>query len=165
MSKRPGTMSDDERATIGAVHRRVTPARGNVVSDFEQPITGVLEGDALAAARGDRPIQQRIAHVEIRLDDLKGAVDARLNSLEVGVANMSGKLDVLPELISVVRQSADRAAQREHVTFTAKVDVDKAQQLDAIDSRKDKRKLWAVIVGAVFSGAGIGKLLHELGLL
>lgn len=162
MSKRPGTMSDDERATIGAVHRRVTPARG---IPFDEPVTGNYTGDDLAAMREQRPYNQRIAHLEVRLDDFQGKVDSRLNSLEVGVAKVSGQLDVLPELISVVRASAERADARADRAHASVVVVEQANALDKVDARKDRRKLWLAIVGLLSAGAGIGKLLHEIGIL
>lgn len=159
MSKRPGTWSDDKRAEVGR-HHRTTPARG-IPEDFERPITGVLEGEELASAREERPYKQRMAHLEVRLDDFQGKVDARLNSIEVGQARIEGQLSVLPELISVVRESA----KANSVTLTARVDVDRAEALDKVDARKDKRKLWLAIVGLLSAGAGLGKLLHELGVL
>ena len=85
------------------------------------------------------------------------------------------------------RESAKRADDREHVTFTATVDVDRAkelakvdvdkdtalakvevdkeQKLDTIDARKKKREAIIKGVGLAASGGGIIELLHRLGVL
>lgn len=111
--------------------------------------------------RSKRGTDERIG----RLEEKHDALHSTLTETRIVVAEMSGKLDVLPQLVDAVRGMADRSAAREHVTFTAQVDVDKARQLDNIDAKKDKRKLYMQIAGAVLGGGVLMKLLAAAGVL
>lgn len=123
---------------------------------FDDPVTGNYEGEELRAMREKRPPADRISRLEEKHDELvKEVTETRLE-----VAAMSGKLEVLPRLVDLVEKAADA----QHLTFTAKVEVDKAEKLDAIDARKAKRQLIAKVAGlAAVAGAALGKLLHMLG--
>lgn len=155
-------MSDDDRALVGQRHR--TPARGVPVEvdDFERPITGVLEGEALIAAREARAAEnpaQRIALIETE----QKAQALRLSRIEIATVEIRGDQKATNVSLAGIERTLERMAQREHVTFTARVDVDKAERLDTIDARKDRRKFWFQIGAAVLGGGVIGKLLHWLG--
>lgn len=155
-------MSDDDRALIG---RRVTPVRGSAVprpvESFDD-ITGKFEGEELRQMRrSKRDTDERIERLEVKHDSLvKVVTETRLE-----VANMSGKLDVLPELVDAVRATAERTAQREHVTFTAQVDVDRAKALDGVEEKKDRRQLAYKIAGGIAGGGVLIEILHRLGVL
>lgn len=126
------------------------------------PVTGVHTGKQLADRRALRPTDVRFAHIEERLDETARTA----NATAVAVAGMAGELKVLPELVDMIKQSADRANQREHVTFTAQVDVDKAGRLatiaDTADSRRARRKLIGTVVAGIIGSGGIGALIHYL---
>lgn len=150
-------MTDDERAEIGRAHR--TPPLG-VAVDFDDA-TGKYDGDELREIRNRRPVPDRITRLEEKHDALvKEVSDTRRE-----VANMAGKLEVLPELVRVVRDTAERTAQREDVAHAARVDVDKAKQLDALDAAKAKRWLYAKIAAALLGTGVLTKLLAHWGVL
>jgi hypothetical protein len=82
----------------------------------------------------------------------------------------------LTETLSIVKKTHDREADREHVTFTATVDVDRAKELakvevdkeeklDTIDAKKKKREVIVKGVGLFTSGGALIELLHRLGVL
>lgn len=125
---------------------------------FEEDVTGQYDGDELDRLRAMRPADQRIARLEKKHDDLTQVV----TETRVIVGEMSGQLSVLPELISVVRESANRASQREHVTFTAQVDVDKARQLDSIEGKKANRQRITTIIGGAVTLLTSGAVIHWL---
>lgn len=133
---------------------------------------------------------------EVR-DELKGDVkDVRtdvkdlsghVGDLRKDVGGVGGKLEgqekVLTEMLGIVKKSAER----DHVTFTAKVDIDKANELakvevskaeglakvevtkehdlDTVEARKVRRDTIAKIAGGVLGGGGLVELLHRLGVL
>ena len=143
--------------------------------EFDE-VTGQHHGDELRALRAARPPEQRLERLEDKHDELVEIVtDTRLT-----VSKIEGKLDVLPELVSVVKGMATAREQREHVTFTAQVEVDQARKIaeiekekdtavaekkaeldDRLDKKKSRRKLWIKIL----SGAGVlvaGGIIHTI---
>lgn len=166
-----------------------------------EEITGRYEGEELDERRRARAPDERFGRLENKHDELKHDVEKKHDELkrEVGevrsdmktlsghvsdmrsdVSGAVGKIDgqekVLVEMLSIVKKTADHAADRQHVTFTAQVDVDRAQelakvevnkeqQLDTIDAKKTRRALVLKGVGLAASGGGIIELLHRLGVL
>ena len=127
----------------------------------------------------------REKHDELKHDvaemrtDVKG-LSGQVSDLRAGVSGAVGKLDgqekVLGEMLSIVKKTADR----DHVTFTAKlevdkerelarVDVDKELQLDKVDARRARRKVLRKLIlkglGLVGGGGVVVELLHRLGVL
>jgi len=135
--------------------------------------------------------------VEKKHDELKGDIkevrdDVKTLSASVGnlrseVSGATGKLDgqtgVLNQMLSLVKKTADR----DHVTYTTKLEVDKAHELaqlevnkeqqlavievtkeekvDVVKAKGDRRRRNLEILGLVASGAGVVELLHRLGVL
>lgn len=115
--------------------------------------TGTLTREQLKVLRGEREPIHRIERLEDKHDELVGVV----GELRQTVGEVSGKLDVLPDLIQAVRDSTERSAQREHVTFTAQVGVDTAKQIDkvhAVASHRDWVTRGLVIVAGLVTLAG-----------
>jgi hypothetical protein len=80
------------------------------VPSFED-ITNQYQGEDLERARAKRPTDKRIAHLEKKHDDLARVV----GGLEKGVANIDGKLDVLPQLLELLKgKNADEHATKRH---------------------------------------------------
>jgi len=99
--------------------------------EFDDPITGNYEGEELQRVRREkRTTGERLDRLEVKHDRLVEAV----TQTRVAVGRIEGQLEVLPELVSVIKQGA----AREHVTFTAKVDVDKAREEAKIEVEKAK---------------------------
>lgn len=157
-------MSDDERALIGRA-RRISPVSGvpRPVS-FDDECTGRYEGEELRAARAARAAQDPAARIAL-LEAGHKELGADVNEIKVSVADIRGDQKAQNASLSGIEKTLERMAQREHVTFTAKVDVDKAQRLDMIESKKDRRQLAYKIVGGVAGGGLLIEVLHRLGVL
>ena len=147
--------------------------------EFDE-ITGQHHGEELRAMRAARPPELRLERLEDKHDELVTIVtDTRLT-----VSKIEGKLDVLPELVSVVKGIATAREQREHLKFTAQVEVDQARELaeiekdkdtavaekkaeldDRLDKKKSRRKLWIKIlsgVGVLIAGGIVHTIIHSL---
>jgi len=159
--------SQTERDTEGFAAKKERESAVPEVRFPEEEITGRLQGEELAQARERRPTDERIGRLEQKHDQLANEV----GGVRVAVATMAGKLEVLPELVKVVKDVAERAADREHVRFTAQVDIDKAQAEaqvniskaqaeDVIDARRVRRRAIAKVVAGMLGGAGFIELLR-----
>jgi len=190
--------SQDERDVGGLAARRERDAAAVAKEFGSDEITGRYEGDELDERRAQRPDTERIGRlekkhdefkkdVEKKHDELKGDVKdvrADVKQLAVNVADVrtevagaTGKLDgqdrVLSEMLGLVKKTAEHTIERDHVTFMAKVEVDKSQQLAAIEVTKeeqvddvkakgDRRKRNLKILAILASGGSIVELLHRL---
>lgn len=198
--------SQDERDVAGLAARK---ERDSASKDFAgEEITGRYEGEELELRRSERPDPERIGRLEKKHDELKQDVgkkhdelkgdikevrdDVKTLSTSVGnlraeVSGATGKLDgqtgVLNQMLSLVKKTADR----DHVTYTTKLEVDKAHELaqlevnkeqqlavievtkeekvDGVKAKGDRRRRNLEILGLVASGAGVVELLHRLGVL
>lgn len=191
--------SQDERDAEGLAARRerelaVTVPRSEFVTE---EYTDKHEGVELDELRETRQPIDRIRRLERKSDETKAdlkdvrsdvkELSGHVSDLREDVAGAIGKIEgqapVLSELLSIVKKSADR----DHVTFTAKVEVDKANELaktevakanelakveiskeealDVYSARKIRRKAMLKGLGLATSGAGLIELLHRLGVL
>lgn len=156
---RAGSMSDGDRALVGAAKRR-TPRAGVAITPQAVPVevpdevTGNYEGDELRAIRSRRSTDERIGRLEDKHDELRAVV----GETREDVSAMRGEMKALPRLVDLIEKMASGA----HVALTAQVKVDAAEKLDAIDERKQWRKRWTSIVGGLFSAGVLGALAHYL---
>lgn len=197
--KKPTRMqSQDERDAEGIAARRERD-RGTVAKELtEEEITGRYEGEQLEEKRAERGDTERIGRLEKKHDELKS--DVRQLSGEVSslrtevsdtrseVAGAVGKIDgqsgVLTEMLDLVKKTVAQTAEREHVSFTAKVEVDKAHELarvevdkeqqlaaievtkettvDTVKAKADRRKRNLKLLGLLASGGSIVELIHRL---
>ena len=193
--------SQDERDAAGFAARRERDRDGAVKESAGEEITGRYEGEELSDRRAERPPDERFGRLEKKHDELKQDVEKKHDELKKDVSDVRsdvkglsgqvsdmrsavsgavGKLDgqekLLTETLSIVKKTHEREADREHVTFTATVDVDRAKELakvevdkeeklDTIDAKKKKRELILKGVGLTASGGGLVELLHRLGVL
>lgn len=164
--KRHQTATERDLAGIAARKERDAAAPDFVAEEC----TDRLEGDELHEARVDRAKRDpagRIAKLEAEQHETRKAIGQTRDdvaNLRVSVAEIRGDQKAANTSLSAIEKSLERVAQREHITFTAKVDVDKAQQLDAIDARKVRRQLVLKVVGVVLGGwLALDKFLHWLG--
>jgi hypothetical protein len=203
--------SQDDRDAEGLAARRERDA--STVKEFAaEEITGRLEGEELIERRSARPALERIGRLERKQDELKldvekkhdelkldvsevrsdvKTVSGQVSNLRADVAGAVGKLDgqekllssqerLITETLSIVKKSAER----EHVTFTAKVEVDKEKELanvevdkekklaaievttkkkvDTIQAKGDRRKRNIKILAILASGGSIVELVHQL---
>ena len=147
--KRPPTFGDRGE------YRR-TPPQG-VPYEIPAEVTGVAEGDDLRRIRSRRPTAVRLE----RLEDKHDRLDSIVSSMGAAVGRIEGQLMVLPQLVEAVRDNADRANQREQVTFTASVEVDKAQKLGRVGADLLDKEMGVKLVAAVSTVAAIVLALIE----
>ena len=185
--------------------------------EFEiDEITGNYEGEELELYRSQRPLPDRVTRLERKQDALRGEfkdvrgefkdvrgevkevrADVRTLTGQVGdlrsdvsgaVGKIEGQAPVLSEMLSIVKKAAEKTVERDHVTFTAQVDVEKAHELakvevdkaaglanvelakerdlEPIKARSERRKAIAKLVGSIFVGAyALYELLHRVGVL
>lgn len=143
-----------------------TPAKGTellaVPHEVTDAVTGVLAGPALSEARAKRPTNERLERLELDKDK----THERLGKIEVAVANIDGKMAILPQLVSALQDNTRAMQDREKITLTASVELDKAERLDGIDARKQRRR-FAYKVGTACLGIGglLVEVLHKFGVL
>ena len=208
------TQSQNDRDAEGFAARRERDAASVVSGEFLQDdVTGKYEGLELLTQREGRPVTDRIQRLEKKHDDLRADLkDVRVDfksdikdvrtdvkelsdhvsNLRSDVSGAVGKLDgqqgVLSELLSIVKNTAEHASDRDHITFTAKVDVDKAQELakvdvgkatelakvevakeqelDTVEGRQVRRKTIAKLIGSLAVGVyALYEFLHRVGAL
>ena len=199
--------SQDDRDAEGLAARREREA---VVKEFSNDeITGRYEGELLDEKRAERLPAERILRLERKNDELKKDVEKKhdelkgdvkevrddvkqlsgeVSDLRSEVAGAAGKLDgqsgVLTEMLSIVKKTAEQTVEREHASFTAKVEVDKAHELakvevdkeqqlaaievskeakvDTVKAKADRRKRNVKLLGLLASGGSIVELIHRL---
>ncbi len=149
----------DEREAAQEAARR-DAAGDDVPVEVTDEVTGQYEGDDLKEMRAKRTTGERLE----RLEDKHDALVKDVTQTRVDVGEIKGQLSVLPELVSVIKGIAEQGAAREHVTFTAQVDVDtaakKADVLDQLDAKKARRAWKTKIITALIGAATSGAVLH-----
>lgn len=183
--KRAGTNADRD------FRKPLTPAPGVPIPEPIQydEATGNYEGDQLREIRERRPTPLRIGHLEERVDEVvttlsewRAEVSKEIGAVKTEVATELGKvhgaLGSFTGEMKGFKTVLETALQRDHVTFTAKVEVDKAEKLgevevntekklDKVEAKKDRRKFWLQIGGAILGGGAVftaaKALLHWLG--
>jgi len=153
--KRPGTILGDRGETlrthptprgVGLTRPPTNVARAStgagIPHEIDDPGTGVVEGEDLRRIRAQRPTAMRLERLEDKHDETRRDVA----DLRESVGRVEGKLDVLPQLVAAVKEASDRANQREQVTFTASVEVDKAQKLGRVSAKLLDKELGLKVV-------------------
>lgn len=141
--------SQTERDLDGLRARRERESAPIPVDGFDD-LTGRYEGEELRTRRAQRDTGKRVERLEEKHDELAEVV----GDMRAELGKVSGKLDVLPELVSAVRDSAR--------TATARSDREHVDQLDA---RKTKRDTVAKIAGGLLGGGLVVAVLQRLGVL
>ena len=199
--------SQDERDAEGIAARRERDAVAKELISDE--VTGRYEGEELDEKRAERGDTERIVRLEKKHDALKKDVQKKHDELKGDVKQLSGevsilrsevsgarsevagavgKIDgqsgVLTEMLDLVKKTVEQTAEREHVSFTAKVEVDKAHELakvevdkeqqlaaievskettvDTVKAKADRRKRNLKLLGLLASGGSIVELIHRL---
>lgn len=155
--KRPA--SDVDRDVLVPKHRAQSPA----VEFIDEECTGKYEAEELFAARRARAKADPASRIAMLEADQK-QMGEDVNEIKLSIVRIEGDQKATNTSLSGIERSLERMAQREHVTFTARVDVEKAQALDVIDAKKTRRQLWLKAFGLVSLGGAIGKLLHWVGI-
>ncbi len=125
-------MSDDKRIKKGRMQSQTERDAEGLAAKKEREsgtpdvtfpadeITGKHAGVELAELRAMRPTDERIGRLETKHDQLATEVRTKndqfateVSGVRVEVAKMSGKLEVLPDLVKAVEKVADRAAEQD----------------------------------------------------
>jgi len=156
MKKPPRMQSQDERDAEGYAARRERDVAA-AVKEREDEITGRHAGEELAALRALRPNDERIGRLELKHDELKADVHLKhqelkgefkevrddVKKLSSTVASATGKIEgqssVLSETLGIVRKIAEQKVENEHISLTAKVEVDKAHELAKVEVAKEQQ--------------------------
>lgn len=181
--------SERARRDRASGHQRVVE-RIDPPAFIHEEITGQYADEDLAHLRAQRPVDERIARLEVKADaaanshdDLRGDVKKlstkvqnladQVADVRAEVADVGGQLKILPNLITTMRDATNALQHREHVTFQARVDVDREQEkskihvreaevLDVISQRKVRRKRITLFIGGVISLVTSGTVLGWL---
>ncbi len=173
-------ITEKSRAGSHHDHRAPSPPIPIPIAVEMDEVTGKYEGDELKSMRARRPTDERITRLEEKHDKLESKVDKldgkvdqvddKVDKMAVSVAGMEGQFKVIPRLVDSMEKAIESMNEREHVKFTATVDVDKAKQLskveieaaekkDEIDAGKAKRE-W--ITKAFAIGSTIAAIVSTL---
>jgi outer membrane murein-binding lipoprotein Lpp len=132
------------------VPKHATPPQGYPVFVGEE-VTGAYEGDELREIRSRRPTDKRIERLEDKHDELRSdvreirddqkVIAGHVGDLRAEVSGISGQLEVLPKFMAAIEKAADRANERDDVTFTSKVEVHKAQAIGIVKATLSRYEL------------------------
>lgn len=139
--------SQTERDLAGLAARKERDAE---VAEFVcDDLTDRYEGEELKRMRADRPVEKRLEKLEEK-DDQR-ALD--IADIKLAVADIRGDQKATNASLRAIEKSIDQMAQREHVKFTATVDVDRAKQIDTVKAGADRRewvgKALAIVTGLI----------------
>jgi len=132
---------------------------------------GLITAEQLAKARAHRPPAVRLADIEHRQGELERAhkETAKIASdTQLAVSEVKGQLNGQDRVLENIQQSVQQLAAREHVTFTASVDVAKHKEIVATDTsaeaKKERGKRFTAAIGVALTaiGAGLGVLGHYI---
>jgi hypothetical protein len=84
--------------------------------EIDDPVTGVLQGPALAAARSKRPTDERVGKLEAKHDKL----DEKVDVIATQVSRMEGKLDTALSFIQTAA-TQKHITDREHISTRGKI--------------------------------------------
>lgn len=144
--------------------RERASASGEVVDPIPDEITGRYEGDELEMYRSKRGTDERITRLESKHDKLTEAHQELVKSVgkvAQGVSEMRGEMKVLPRLVDALEKAAERRANDDHVTLTARVDVERARAMEPVEAAKARRQ-WITNLIAILAtvAAGIMAILQ-----
>lgn len=146
------------------VLKHQSPAAG-VPVEVERDITGNHSGDDLRELRSRRPTGLRLELLEEKHDHLAAAVTDMHLETTAEFGDIKATLGEVAGAVKGLTTVVENSLKRDHVTFSARVEVDKAGALDVIDAKKSKRELYAKLVGSAASGGILFEILHRLGVL
>lgn len=100
----------------------------------------------------------KIKKIDDKVEKVDGKVDVlgeHVSNIRETLAGVTGKLDILPRLVDTLTKDRDAKRADDHVTLTAKVEVERAGKIatieDSKDAKKFKRNFILKVVGIVGS--------------
>jgi hypothetical protein len=129
-------------------------------------------------------LKKEVGEVRTDLKTVSGQVSGMRAEVSGAVGKLDGQEKVLTEMLGLVKKTAEQTIERDHISFTtkvevekahdlAKVEVDKEQQLavievvkeekvDIVKARRDRRRRNLKILGLIASGLAGGGVIVEL---
>lgn len=122
--------------------------------------------------RAEHEPARRIALIETEQKEqrqLIGETRDDVADVKVSIAEIKGDQKAhyvtLKSISSTLERMAKREDTREHITLKAEVEVETAEKLDTIASRKARRDFWLKMLGSLLTGGVVLKLLQYWGAL
>lgn len=144
--------SQTERDAEGLKARLERDARDGRPIEFDaEEVTGKLLGEELAETRSRRPTPERLNRLEVKHDQLA----ADVGEIKESVAKIDGKLEVVPQLVDLLKQVVAGEVAGDNAKLTATLEINKAKAADEIEEAKDRRARWAKTWTQVLAGAGL----------
>jgi hypothetical protein len=174
--RRVQTSTQRDTAGLAARSERELRERSPIPFELPEEITGNYEGEELERIRALRPPEDRFHVLETKHDKLDQkvekldtkveALDTKVDRVEVAVAGINGKMDLLPKMFESLQ--GELASRREdgHVILKQTLDVNTHEAKARIDTQKvakeSKWKMGVAVVTGVFSTAVITALITLL---
>lgn len=169
MSPPPGKrlQTATERDLAGIAARK---DRDAAPVEVHAEISENYSGDQLEEMRETRKPIDRIRHLETKVDDWRLESTEQFGNMKAAIGELTGAVGGLTTVV-------ENSLKQNHVTFTAQVDVNKADaiakvnvgeamQLDTVKAKAEKRALYAKLITAGVVGGGVlGKILHLIGVM
>lgn len=140
--KSPRALTDPSIASAKALRERQSQPQAVPVGEFDEEDN--TERHDLETLEGKRAVKQLRASrtTEQRLEKLEDKHDR----LDRTVAKMSGQMDGQDKVLENIERSIANLSAREHVTFTAQVDVEKNRAIENAKAPGQRRDLAIKIV-------------------
>lgn len=163
---RPRIQSPTERELASEQARRerassIDDAVPGEIAPYEsEDLTGQYEGEELERLRRERRnTDQRIGHLENKVEMTVAALGDFKQEITGTVAHMSGVMD---GLVGEIRRALDTMTERDHVRFTTTVDVDATKQKAAIESQAETEAAKAIAIAKAEAAIEVAKAKAEL---
>lgn len=115
----------------------------DIEDDFEdEDFSETRDVNEIPGLRETRPDHLRFRHIERNQDELRREMKimrSDVNKVQVAVADISGQMKVVPDLVEAMKDATSAMRLRDHVTLTAKVEVDKAEKLAEVKVGEAKK--------------------------
>jgi hypothetical protein len=138
--------SQTDRDLAGIAARREREALARATPEFvpaDEDLTGNYKGEALRQLRSQRDPEERIGHLEERVDGVIATIAEWRAEVSKANGDVTGALGVLTGEVRGLRTVVETSAKREHITFKAQVDVEtetaKENVKDGLDAKKARR--------------------------
>jgi hypothetical protein len=187
-AKRPPSQSDRDAQGFAARKERDRAADAAIPASVEEELTGNYKGEELERRRALRPTDQRVAHLETRVDGVISDIGEMRAEVASGMGKIVGSVGELAGEVKGLAMVVANQGQREHATYKATLEIDTAEkkaevevdtatkkaevevytakEKDEIDAKKESRsrttKIIAGVIALLTSGTFLGWLLGKL---
>jgi len=187
-AKRLQSQAERDSQGLAARKERDRVADAAIPANVEEELTGNYKGEELAGRRALRPTDQRVAHLETRVDGVISDIGDMRAEVASGMGKIVGSVGELAGEVKGLAMVVANQGQREHATYKATLEIDTAEkkaevevdtatkkaevevgvakEKDEIDAKKESRsrttKIIAGVIALLTSGTFLGWLLGRL---